>query len=335
MSSDEHAPSDEYGRLADALGRNPEFDLPNDRDDFALVAEFLDRNPTFDTAAPDEKIDKLRALQGADRDVYVPERNGDLERLIALLKRYEDLDLLARFLEADDTGALVDALGIGGATAHPVGAAETTSPSGDDGAPRAAEEGLGALIADDEDEEDDGDLFGPGNLDPFGERIGHAAGGIVSLFAVALFLLQGVSFDLNDTESWLVAFRAPNGDLVVVATAAVALVAGCVAGFGYRAFVDEPTDGYRQDLTEAIFIVPFVGTLLAIGLYVVGSTAGISLLAGDVAAALGQLVLAVVVLAIVLTPVLVGMLLGVGTVVGAPAFAGVIAGSLLGKLAST
>lgn len=297
-----------------------EVDLPDDRRDLALLGTFLERNPSFDTSAPDEKYEQLRALQGADRDVYVPEDDADMERLIALLKRHEDLALLQELVGADDAVAVLAALGHGDG----VGAAgDGIAPAGDSGTTSESDEGGGWLSDDDED-----DFLDHEDLDAFGERLAWGAGGLVCLTALLAAYLTGFTV-YKDVDSWILTVEFHGTNAILLATAVVALLASVSVGFVYRVVADEGYDGYRGDLAAATFEVPLFGFIAAGLLYLV-SPILLNLVNLFVVDAVTYLVGLVILLVVAGVPLLLGVFLAVGLVVGVPVYAGVFGGSLLG-----
>lgn len=320
--------ADDLGeRIYEALGRNEEVDLPGRRDDFVLLAEFLARNPGFNTAADDGTIDKLGVLRGTDRDVYLPERDADLERLIDLLKRHDDVALLAKLLGADDPGTLLSALGHGAGDGTSERSASTTAAGSTAGTPDGDGGGPGS------DDDEDGSFLDHEDLDAFGERIAWAAGGLVCLATLVVSFLTGFTV-YKEVDSWVLTLELHDGGLVLGATAVAALVFGLAAGFVYRVAVDDVYDGYRRDLAAATFEVPLFGFVLFLVVYL-GAPVVLSLidlLIVDAVVYLVGLAIFVVVLGV---PMLVVAFLAVGVVAGLPAFAGIVAGSLLGDPIST
>lgn len=324
--------TDVYERLAGALGRNPEFDLPSNRRDFLLLAAFLDENPGFDTNADDETLEKLWTLQGTDRDVFVPEDDDALGLLIDLLQRHDDLDVLAKLLQADDPDALLSALGHGtsgasggtrhaGAAGEPVGTGEPIGTDVDE------DDGNGGWFSDDDEESD---LLDHENLDAFGERLSYVAGGLVCLVALLATWFQGFTI-YRDVDSWILSIEVPNSEVVLLASAVAALVLGVVVGFVYRAFTDDVHEDYRQDLAAALFEVPLMVTGLFLVLYLLAP-----IVLNAVHGLLGEALVYTVGLAIVLvvfgTVLLAVLGIGIGLVVGLPAYVGVVVGTLLGSL---
>lgn len=241
--------------------------------------------------------------------MFVPEDDDALGRLIDLLKRHEDLDLLAKLLEADDPHAVLSALGHGTAT----------SDQGD------AEDDGGGWFSD-----DDGDLLDHDDLDRFGERLGYAAGGMVCLVALLASWFQGITV-YKDVDSWILTVEVANGEAVLAASAATALVLGGCVGFLYRAFTDDAYDGYRSDLAAAVFDVPLFGSISFVALYLF-SPVVLNAVNGLLVDALTYLVALVVLLFVAAIPIVVGPSVGVGVVVAVPAFAGIFGGSLFGAL---
>lgn len=308
--------------LFDALGRNPDVDLPGDAGDFALVAEFLGRNPGFDHGAHARKLDDLRALQGTDRDVHVPDGDAELERLIGLLKRHDDLELLAKLLQSDGSEAVLEGLGHGGASASASGASTADESGGDDD---------GGWLSDDD--EDEGDFLDHEDLDRFGERLSYVAGGLVCLVAVVASFFQGITV-YKDLDSWILTVEVANGEVVLGVTAVAALVLGVGVGFVYRMTVDDVYESYRNDLASATFEVPLFGAILA-GLLYLASPVLLNLVNLLLVDAFVYLLGLVIVLAIVGMPLLLALLVALGVVVGIPVYAGIFGGSLFGSLAST
>lgn len=319
--------------LFDALGRNPDVDLPDDPRDFSLVAEFLDRNPGYvdrnpghDHGARGERLDKREALQGTDQDVYGPDGDAELERLDGLLERHDDLELLAKLLQSDDLGVVLEGLGHGGASTAAAGAS-TAAP--DASAAGEADEDDGGWFSDD----DDDDFFDHEDLDQFGERLSYVAGGLVCLVAVVASFFQGITV-YKDVDSWILTVEVANGEVVLGVMAVAALVLGVAIGFVYRVAVDDVHDGYRGDLTAATFEVPLVGAILG-GLLYLASPVLLNLVNLLLVDAFVYLLGLVIVLAIVGMPLLVALFVALGVVVGIPAYAGIFGGSLFGRLAST
>jgi len=312
---------DELDLLVGAVDASPDVDLPADRADLALLAEFLERNPDFDTSAPADKLDKLRALQGTDRDVYVPDGDTELDRLIVLLKRHDDLELLAKLLESDDTVALLEGLGhgTGGAAARSAG---TTDADEDD-------DGGGWLSGDDE---DDDDFLDHEDLDRFGEWLAYAAGGGLCLLAVLASWFQGITV-YKDVDSWVLTVEIANSEVVVGVTAVAALVLGVAVGFVYRIATDEVHEGYRTDLAAATFEVPLFA-FIAVGLLYLAAPVVLNLVNVLLVDALIYLVALAVLLVIFGMPLLVAVFVGVGAVVWLPTYAGIVGGSLVGAVPS-
>lgn len=313
--------------LTEVVEHNPDVDLPRSRDDLELLGTFLERNPEFDASAPDERFEKLRALHGADADVYVPEQRADLDRLVDLLQRHDDVELLAALLEADDPAALLTAMGYGTGTAgEDVSETEAAllgdGDSGDD-------EDDGGWFSDDDDEED---MFNPEDLEPPGEKLGYAAGGLICLLVVLASWFQGITV-YKDVDSWVLSVEVANSGTVLGVAAVAALAFGLVVGFAYRAMADDIHDGYRQDLAATIFMGPMLGALAGLALYMLAPVL-MNLVTFNLVDAVIYLVAVVVVAVIFGTVFLAALGVGVAAVVGLPAFVGVFVGSLFGSLAN-
>jgi hypothetical protein len=313
--------------IHEAVRSSPDVDLPTDRRTLAVLGTFLERNPEFDTSAPPEKYDKLWALQGTDRDVYVPEDDADMERLVGALQRHDDLELLAELLEADDTVALLAALGHGdGGGAS--GGASTGGASGGattgGGTTGDGDDGDGGWLSDD----DEDDFLDHEDLDRFGERLAWAAGGLVCLTALLTAFLTGFTV-YKDVDSWVLTVEFHDTGAIIIVASLVALVVSVGVGFVYRAVADEVYEGYRTDLGAAAFEVPLFAFIAAGLLYLVAPILT-NLVALNIVDALLYLVGLVIVLFIGGIPLLLGVFLAVGLVVGVPVYAGVFGGSLLG-----
>lgn len=325
---------EELDAIHRAVTTSPDVDLPRDRTDLALLGTFLERNPEFDTEAPDEKYDQLWALQGTDRDVYVPEDDARMERLIALLKRHDDLALLQKLLDADDTVALLAALGHGdggqggGASAGAGGASAGAggASAGGGGASASTDDDDGGWLSSDDD--DDEDFLDHEDLDQFGERLAKAAGGVVCLTALVTAFLTGFGI-YRDADSWTLSVEFYEPGAIVLAAAFVALVASLGIGFVYRSLADDVYDGYRSDLAAATFEVPLFAFIVAGLLYFVAPIFT-NLVALNVVDALLYVVGLAILLFIAGVPLLVGVFLAVGLAIGVPVYLGVYAGSLAG-----
>lgn len=310
--------------LGEVVEHNPDVDLPRARTELELLGTFLDRNPEFDAAAPDEKFETLRSLHGTDTDVYVPERRADLDRLVDLLQRHDDVELLAALLEADDPAALLTAMGYGTGPGGEV--SETEAALLDDGSDDGDD---GGWLSDDDDEED---MFNPEDLEPPGEKLGFAAGGIICLLAVLTAWVGGIAV-YKDADSWVLSVEVANSGTVMGVAAVAALALGLVAGFVYRATVDDIHDGYRQDLAATIFMGPMVASVLGLALYMLAPVV-MNVVTFNLVDAVIYLVAVVVVAVIFGTVFLAALAVGVGAVVGLPAFVGVFVGSLFGALSN-
>lgn len=136
-----------------------------------------------------------------------------------------------------------------------------TGPGGE------ASEAETALLDDDGDDgdggwfsDDDEDTFKPEDLEPPGEKLGFGAGGLTCLLAV-LTAWVGALTVYKDVDSRVLSVEVANSGTVMGVAAVAALALGVIAGFVYRATADDVHDGYRQNLTAAIFLGPIVASV--------------------------------------------------------------------------